>query len=60
MPGDWEVLRATHPHEKLQAFTARWSIPIAKEGATTLALPHPRALLVGRLPVDSLCGLGEP
>jgi len=37
MPGDWEILRATHPHEKLQAFTARWSIPIAKEGATTLA-----------------------
>ncbi len=36
MPGDWEVLRATHPHEKLQAFTARWRIPVAKEGATTL------------------------
>ena len=36
MPGDWEVLRATHPHEKLQAFTARWNIPVPKEGATTL------------------------
>ncbi|MFI5329035.1 MAG: DUF4139 domain-containing protein, partial [Candidatus Rokuibacteriota bacterium] len=36
MPGDWEVLRATHPHEKLQAFTARWKIPVPKEGATTL------------------------
>ena len=22
MPGDWEVLRASHPHEKIQAFTA--------------------------------------
>jgi hypothetical protein len=36
MPGDWEVVRATHPHEKLQAFTARWKIPVPKEGATTL------------------------
>jgi hypothetical protein len=36
MPGDWEVLRATHPHEKLQAFTARWKIPVPKEGAATL------------------------
>ncbi|MGH7395975.1 MAG: DUF4139 domain-containing protein, partial [Candidatus Rokuibacteriota bacterium] len=37
MPGDWEVLRATHPHEKLQAFTARWRLAVPKEGATTLA-----------------------
>jgi hypothetical protein len=36
MPGDWEVLRATHPHDKLQAFTARWKIPVPKEGAATL------------------------
>jgi hypothetical protein len=36
MPGDWEVLRATHPHEKLQAFTARWKIPVPKEGVATL------------------------
>jgi hypothetical protein len=36
MPGDWEVLRATHPHEKLEAFTARWKIPVPKEGAATL------------------------
>jgi hypothetical protein len=36
MPGDWEVLRASHPHEKLQAFTARWSIAVPKEGASTL------------------------
>ena len=36
MPGDWEVLRATLPHEKLQAFTARWKIPVPKEGAATL------------------------
>ena len=36
MPGDWEILKTTHPHEKLQAFTARWSIPVPKEGAATL------------------------
>ena len=36
MPGDWEILRTTHPHEKLQAFTARWSIPVPREGAATL------------------------
>ena len=36
MPGDWEILRTTHPHEKLQAFAARWSIPVPKEGAATL------------------------
>ena len=36
MPGDWEVLRASQPHQKLQAFTARWSLAVPKEGATTL------------------------
>jgi hypothetical protein len=36
MPGDWELLKTSHPHEKLQAFTARWSIPVPKEGAATL------------------------
>jgi hypothetical protein len=37
MPGDWEVLRASHPHTKPQAFTARFSLAVPKEGATTLA-----------------------
>jgi hypothetical protein len=36
MPGDWEILRSTQPHEKLEALTARWKIPVPKEGATTL------------------------
>ncbi len=36
MPGDWEVLRSTHPHQKLQAFTAGWKLPVPKEGAATL------------------------
>jgi hypothetical protein len=37
MPGDWEVLRATHPHEKIQAFTAQWKIPVAKDGESKLS-----------------------
>jgi hypothetical protein len=37
MPGDWEMLRASHPHEKIQASTARFSLSVPKEGATTLA-----------------------
>jgi hypothetical protein len=36
MPGDWEVIRATHPHQKPQAFTAQWSLPVPREGSTTL------------------------
>ena len=36
MPGDWEVLRETHPHEKIQAFTAQWKIAVPKEGETKL------------------------
>jgi hypothetical protein len=36
MPGDWEVLRATQPHEKVQAFTARWLVPVPQEGNSTL------------------------
>jgi len=36
MPGDWEVIKATHPHEKLQAFTALWKLPVPKDGSTKL------------------------
>jgi hypothetical protein len=36
MPGDWEVLRATHPHEKLQAFTAKWNLPVPGDGEAKL------------------------
>jgi hypothetical protein len=36
MPGDWEVLRASHAHEKIQAFTARFNVAVPREGATTL------------------------
>src|SRR6266545_4425122 len=37
MPGDWEVIRASHPHEKIQAFTARWKIPVPKDGEAKLS-----------------------
>jgi hypothetical protein len=36
MPGDWEVIRTTHPHEKPQAFTAKWNLPVPKDGETKL------------------------
>ena len=36
MPGDWEIVRATHPHEKPQAFTAKWNLPVPKDGETKL------------------------
>jgi len=37
MAGDWEMLRASHPHEKIQASTARFSLAVPKDGATTLS-----------------------
>jgi hypothetical protein len=37
VPGDWEILRASHLHEKIQAFTAQWKIPVPKEGEAKLA-----------------------
>jgi hypothetical protein len=37
MPGDWEMLRSTHAHDKIQASTARFAIAVPKEGATTLS-----------------------
>ncbi|HUM17928.1 MAG TPA: DUF4139 domain-containing protein [Candidatus Nitrosotalea sp.] len=36
MPGDWEMVKSTHPHEKPQAFTARFNVLVPKDGATTL------------------------
>jgi hypothetical protein len=37
MPGDWEVLRASQPHEKVQAFTAKWNLAVPKEGEAKLS-----------------------
>lgn len=36
MPGDWEVIRASHPYEKIQAFTAQWKISVPKDGEAKL------------------------
>ena len=36
VPGDWQVLHSTHPWEKPQAHTLRFSIPVPKEGAAKL------------------------
>jgi hypothetical protein len=33
VPGDWEVLRETQPHEKVEAHTLRYRVPVPKEGA---------------------------
>jgi hypothetical protein len=32
IPGDWEVLRETQPHEKLEAHTLRYQVPVPQEG----------------------------
>jgi hypothetical protein len=37
MPGDWEMLRSTHAHDKIQASTARFAVAVPKEGTATLA-----------------------
>ena len=36
VPGDWEVLRSTLPHEKVDAFTMRFRMPVPKDGETKL------------------------
>ncbi len=36
VPGDWEVLRSTLPHEKVEAFTMRFRVPVPKDGETKL------------------------
>ncbi|HEY7366260.1 MAG TPA: DUF4139 domain-containing protein [Methylomirabilota bacterium] len=36
VPGDWQVLHATHKANKVEAHTLRFDVPIAREGATTL------------------------
>ena len=36
VPGDWEITRESHPHEKEAAGTAVWHIDVPPEGKTTL------------------------
>jgi hypothetical protein len=33
IPGDWEVLRETQAHEKLEAHTLRYQVPVPQEGS---------------------------
>jgi hypothetical protein len=37
VPGDWQLLWSSHPHEKVQAFTIRYRVPVPKDGAAKLA-----------------------
>jgi hypothetical protein len=37
VPGEWQMLHATHKGEKLEAHTLRFDVPIAKEAAAKLA-----------------------
>ena len=32
IPGDWEVLKSTHPYEKVEAHTLEYKVPIPKDG----------------------------
>jgi hypothetical protein len=36
VPGDWEVLRETQAHEKVEAHTLRYRVPVPAEGAAKL------------------------
>ncbi len=36
VPGDWEVLRSTLPHEKVDAFTMRFRVPVPRDGEAKL------------------------
>jgi hypothetical protein len=36
VPGDWQVLHATHAHEKVEAHTLRFRIPVPREGSAKL------------------------
>jgi hypothetical protein len=36
VPGDWEVLRETQAHEKVEAHTLRYRVPVPKEGSAKL------------------------
>jgi hypothetical protein len=37
VPGDWQVLHSSHPYEKVEAHTLRYTLRVPKEGATKLS-----------------------
>ncbi|MDH5256451.1 MAG: DUF4139 domain-containing protein [Gammaproteobacteria bacterium] len=36
VPGDWEILNETHPHEKINSSTAQWKLPVSANSETVL------------------------
>ena len=36
VPGDWQVLSSTHKHEKIEAHTLKYEIPVPRDGAAKL------------------------
>ncbi len=37
VPGDWQMLLSSHPHEKGDAFSAVFKVPVPKDGEATLS-----------------------
>jgi hypothetical protein len=37
IPGDWQMLKQSQPHEKTDAHTAEWKVTVPAEGAATLS-----------------------
>ena len=36
VPGDWQVLKSTHPYDKLEAHTLKYRVAVPKDGKTTV------------------------
>lgn len=36
IPGDWTILEESRPHERVDANTVRWTLPVPAEGSATL------------------------
>ena len=36
VPGDWEVVKSSHPHEKAEAHTLQYVVQVPKDGKTTV------------------------
>lgn len=36
MDGEWKILKESHPHQKTNAYTARWSLHVPAKGSTLL------------------------
>ncbi|MDR2837524.1 MAG: hypothetical protein LBV49_02990, partial [Azonexus sp.] len=36
IPGDWKIIKESHPHLKSSASSALWDVPVPAEGKTTL------------------------